>query len=75
VEIVADKKTKVPYDAKHGVAAYCVARCAANGLIVRNIGDTVAFCPPLIIAEDQVHELFDKFAKSMNETLDWVRKG
>ena len=75
LEIVADKKTKVPYDAKRGVAAYCVARCAANGLIVRNIGDTVAFCPPLIIAEDQVHELFDKFAKSLNETLDWVRKG
>lgn len=75
VEIVADKKTKAPYDPKRGVAAYCVARCAANGLIVRNVGDTIAFCPPLIVTEDQVHELFDKFAKSLDETLDWVRKG
>lgn len=75
VEIVADKKTKVPYDPKRGVAAYCVACCTANGLIVRNVGDTIVFCPPLIITEGQVHELFDKFAKSLDETLDWVRKG
>lgn len=74
VELVADKKTKIPYDAKRGVAAYCIARCEAHGLIVRNIGDTVAFCPPLIITEDQVHELFDKFAKALDETWDWVRR-
>lgn len=75
VEIVADKKTKLPYDAERAVATYCVARCADNGLIVRNIGEIITFCPPLIITEDQVHELFDKFTKSLDETWDWVRKG
>jgi adenosylmethionine-8-amino-7-oxononanoate aminotransferase len=32
----------------------------------------MVFCPPLIIASDQVDELFAKFEKSLNETLDWV---
>jgi 4-aminobutyrate--pyruvate transaminase len=74
IELVADKRTKAPFDVKRGVGAYCSARCEANGLIARNIGDTVAFCPPLVITEQQVHELFDKFAKAIDETLAWVQK-
>jgi len=72
VELVADKRTKAPFDVKRGVAAYCSARCEANGLIARNVGDSVAVCPPLIITEPQVHELFDKLAKALDETLEWV---
>jgi len=30
-----------------------------KGLISRNMGDAMAFCPPLIITEAQVNELFD----------------
>jgi 4-aminobutyrate---pyruvate transaminase len=74
IELVADKKTKAPFDAKRGVGAYCSTRCEANGLIARNVGDTVAFCPPLVIDESQVHELFDKFATALGETLEWVNK-
>ena len=36
-----------------------------NGLIVRAIGDTLAVCPPLIITEEQIDELFDKFSQSL----------
>ena len=42
--------------------------------MVRNIGDTIAFCPPLIISEAQVHEMVEKFATGLNATLDWVSK-
>ena len=28
----------------------------------------------LVITEAQVHELFDKFSKAIDETLDWSRK-
>ncbi|MBI2315672.1 MAG: aminotransferase class III-fold pyridoxal phosphate-dependent enzyme [Betaproteobacteria bacterium] len=75
VELVADKNTKAAFDPTRGVAAHCVARCEANGLIVRSVGETIAFCPPLIVTEDQVHELFDKLARSLEETLHWVRAG
>lgn len=30
-----------------------------NGLISRALGDTMAFCPPLIMTEKQVNEMFD----------------
>jgi 4-aminobutyrate--pyruvate transaminase len=74
IELVENKQTKASFDTKRGVGAYCSARCEANGLIARNIGDTVAFCPPLVITAAQTHELFDKFAKSLDETLEWVNK-
>jgi 4-aminobutyrate--pyruvate transaminase len=72
VELVANKETKALHQ---GAAAYCAGRGEANGLIVRNIGETIACCPPLIITEDQVHELFDKLGRALDETLEWIRCG
>jgi 4-aminobutyrate--pyruvate transaminase len=34
-------------------------------LIVRAIGDTIAFCPPLIISEAEVQELLLRFHKAL----------
>jgi 4-aminobutyrate--pyruvate transaminase len=73
VELVQDKATRKAFPGKQGVGAWCAARAEANGLIVRNLGDSVAFCPPLIITEDQIDELFAKFAKALDETWNWVR--
>jgi 4-aminobutyrate--pyruvate transaminase len=73
-ELVANKATKATYPPKQGVAAYCSGRAEENGLIARNIGETIAFCPPLIIDENQIHELFDKFGRALDETLEWIRR-
>lgn len=75
VELVADKASRKAFPGKQGVGAYCAARAEANGLIVRNLGDSIAFCPPLIITDVQVDELFSKFDKALNETWAWVRAG
>jgi len=74
-ELVSNKSTKVPFDSKRGVAAYCSARAEEHGLIVRNIGETLAVCPPLVITENQVHELFDKFTRALDDTLAWTQRG
>ena len=42
------------------------------GVILRAMGDTMAFCPPLIISEEQIDELFSKFTIALDETLNWV---
>lgn len=73
IELVANKETKAPFEARRGVGTWCNARCEHNGVILRNLGDSIAFCPPLVISDAQVHELFDKFARSLDETLAWVR--
>jgi 4-aminobutyrate--pyruvate transaminase len=33
---------------------------------VRAIGDTIAFCPPLIISEAEIQELLARFTKALN---------
>jgi len=71
-EIVKEKMPRVPFEASLGVGAYCAGACQEAGLIVRAMGDSMAFCPPLIISEDQVHEMFDKFAIGLDKTLEWT---
>ena len=72
IELVANKTTKAPFEPADGVGAYCMAQAEAHGLIVRALGDTVAICPPLILTEAQVHELFDKLERALAATLDQV---
>ena len=73
VELVADGGTKRPFEAAKKVGPYCAARAEEHGLIVRAMADSVAFCPPLVITEAEVDELFDRFARALEETEAWVR--
>lgn len=73
VEMVADKKSRKPFDAAGKIGAYALAAAQNNGLIVRAIGDAVAVCPPLIITEEQVDELARRLKKAIDETADWVK--
>ncbi len=72
VELVADKKTKQPYEAELKVAFQVYQKCLENSLILRALpaGDTVGICPPLIITEQQVHDLFDALGKSLDQVLE-----
>ena len=72
-ELMADKSARTPFDPRRRVGVYCNDRCEAHGLILRSLVDTMAICPPLIITEDQVGELFDKLEMALDDTLNWVR--
>ena len=74
VELVADKATKRPFDAKKGVGPQCGVFVQEHGAILRPIGDTVAFCPPMIITEDELNELFDRFERALDDTEAWVSR-
>jgi 4-aminobutyrate--pyruvate transaminase len=50
--------------ANHG--RECAKLAEEEGLIVRAIGDTIAFCPPLIISEAEIQELLARFTKALN---------
>ena len=74
LEIVADKDSRKPFDAKVGAGAVVNKMAANNGLIVRAIGDTIAFTPPLIITDAQIDELFDKMGKALDNAIDDIKK-
>jgi 4-aminobutyrate--pyruvate transaminase len=75
VELVADKATKKSFDPSKQVAATVARYCEAEGLIVRPLlGDRIAFCPPLVITQAEIGELFDRFARALDRGLDWATK-
>lgn len=73
IEIVADKATKRNFDPKKGVATKCVGFAQDEGLIVRALGgDRMAVCPPLIISEEEIGEVFDRLTRALDRTADWI---
>ena len=48
-------------------------RAQEHGVIVRAIGDAVAFCPPLIITEREIDEMFRRWDPVLDQTLSWVK--
>lgn len=46
---------------------------ANRGVISRAIGDSLAFCPPMIITEDEIDEMFAPVEAALDATLDWAR--
>jgi len=75
VELVADKQTKRNFDPAKQVAATVNAFALEEGLIVRPLlGDRIAFCPPLVIDEAEIGELFDRFDRALAKGLDWARR-
>jgi 4-aminobutyrate--pyruvate transaminase len=75
LELVADRKTKVNFPAAAKVSQACGRFCLEEGLVIRPLlNDRIAVCPPLIISEAEIHELFDRFERGLAKTLDWVRK-
>ena len=73
VELVADKASKRSFDAKAGVAAQTVRFAQQEGLILRFLaGDVISICPPLIIAPDEIDELFARLMRALDRTLSWV---
>jgi len=65
IELVADKKTKAGFE-KPGATGLKLAEIGhEEGVIFRPIGDILAFCPPLIISEQQIDDIFDRFGRAL----------
>ena len=64
IEFGYEKNKKFEVNKK--IAAQSAKVIQDNGVILRPLpGDVIGFCPPLIISEEQVNEMFDKIDDSM----------
>jgi 4-aminobutyrate--pyruvate transaminase len=72
VELVRNRSTKESFDPKLGVGAFAVKCAQEHGLLTRALGDTVAFCPPLIINEGQIADMLSRFARALDDTQAWL---
>ncbi|MGE5477752.1 MAG: aspartate aminotransferase family protein [Bacteroidales bacterium] len=67
LELVADKDARTPFDPKLTVGARVVAKAQAHGVILRAMGDAVAFAPPLVISEDEIRDMLARFLRGLDE--------
>ncbi|MGJ7535077.1 MULTISPECIES: aspartate aminotransferase family protein [unclassified Variovorax] len=65
IELAADPATRTPFDLAMKAGARLAELALQEGLIVRAMGDAVAFCPPLIITPAQIDEMFERFDRAM----------
>jgi 4-aminobutyrate--pyruvate transaminase len=67
VELVADKASGTPFDPP-GRMGPALAKAAQDaGLIIRAMGDSIAFSPPLIITPAEIEELLDRFSGALDK--------
>ncbi len=72
VELVADKASKQAFDPKAMVGAKMVQFLQEEGIILRAMGDNIGICPPLIITEDEINDLFDMLGRGLDRTHQWA---
>jgi 4-aminobutyrate--pyruvate transaminase len=72
VELVKDKATRENFEP--AVAGWASDACTNRGVMLRACaGIRIAFCPPLIIEEDEIGMLFDRWKLALDDTLEHVR--
>ena len=66
MELMADKATRTPFEP--GIAGPTVDRIGRdNGLILRVIGDRLAFAPPLIMTEENVDDMIERLGRTLDQ--------
>jgi 4-aminobutyrate--pyruvate transaminase len=74
IELV-DPDTGAPFPPERRVGPHLLDRALEHGLIVRAMGDRIAFSPPLVITEGEIAEMFARFGRALEETAGLVRQG
>ncbi|GGM10013.1 aspartate aminotransferase family protein [Pseudooceanicola nanhaiensis] len=67
LELVTDKQAKTALEKPGALGARVGAAVFEAGLICRNMGDALAFCPPMIITKPQIDELVGKVEGALDQ--------
>ena len=74
VELAANKVQGLTFDDGR-VGTFAQRACQEQGLLLRVVaGNSVAFCPPLIIEEQQIDEMVEKFSKTLDASFAFAQK-
>ncbi|MEM1346327.1 MAG: aminotransferase [Pseudomonadota bacterium] len=73
LELSPNREARAPFAQPGKVGPKLAETLLGHGVILRAIGDTLAFCPPMIITEDEIEALFAPLPAALDATLDWAR--
>lgn len=69
LEAVKDRATKTPFDGSLSVSERIANTCTDLGLICRPLGQSIVLCPPFILTEAQMDEMFDKLDRALKKVF------
>lgn len=69
LEAVRDKASKTPFEATLSVSERIANACTDLGLICRPLGQSVVLCPPFILTEGQMDEMFAKLEQALDQVF------
>jgi 4-aminobutyrate--pyruvate transaminase len=73
LELSPDRATAATFKTPGKVGPRMAAELLKHGVILRAIGDVLAFCPPMIITEDEIEAMFEPIGTALDATLAWAR--
>ena len=74
VELVRDKATKVAFAPASAVGLLAAEIAQEEGLIVRAMVDSLALCPPLVITEAEIDQMFDLLVRALERTQHEIKQ-
>jgi 4-aminobutyrate--pyruvate transaminase len=69
VEVVEDKASKKTFDPAKGIGGHLMQVSREKGVIVRCNDTGFAIAPPLVITEQEIDELVNALAETLDEVL------
>ncbi|MFK7944929.1 MAG: aminotransferase [Paracoccaceae bacterium] len=73
LELSPDPETAAMFRTPGKVGPALSNELLKHGVILRAIGDTLGFCPPMIITEDEIDALFEPMEKALDATMHWAK--
>ncbi|MEA3346682.1 MAG: adenosylmethionine--8-amino-7-oxononanoate transaminase, partial [Candidatus Auribacterota bacterium] len=70
IELVKDKKGKIPYPRGARVAVKVILKAREKGLILRPLGDVIVLMPPLVSSEDELKKILETTYVSIKEMTE-----
>lgn len=69
IELVRNRGTREAFEPSFAVGALVEQRTRAHGLVVRNLGDTIALCPPYILSDEEIATMVGTLALAIDEVM------
>ena len=73
IELVKNKETRERWSASGATGVTCRGHCFNSGVVMRAVGETMFLCPPLIISDNEIDELFTLVKRALDLTLRDVK--
>ena len=75
IEVVEDKASKKAFAPARKIGPYIDNLAKENGMIIRAMGDSLGFTPPLIMKPTEINEMIEITGKVLDQAWTAIQRG